>query len=180
MTNAANKVIPNGNHASYPANGAANPESNPGDDGQAGANVPLPNGAPGDFQTNGQSQQAPQQDPQQNGLQQNGQQNPNVLHKVVSDVAAVPGQAAGTAHDVAHSAVNVLPGGKQATQLTHGIAQNLVPGGHGLLHDGTDGGEQNGQQQEQQQQEHPGGLLNPINQFNTAKQLPGQLFNHGA
>lgn len=166
MTNAANKVIPNGH---YPTKKAANPASDPSNDGQAGANVPLPNGAPGDSQPNGQPQRAPQQ----NG-QQNGQQNPNFLHKVVSDVAAVPGQAVGTVHDVTHSAANVLPGGQQATHLTHDLAQNLVPGGHGLLHGGTDGGEQNGQQQ------HPGGLLNPINQFNTAKQLPEQLFNHGA
>lgn len=194
VKNAASKIIPNGDHApSAPEATTAPPQANRE---QAEANVPVPDGAPtvdtnqpNGGQQNGQQIVPPSDQQAQNGQQgaqtapngQHNQQNNGFLRQVVSDVAAVPKNAIGTAHDVTHGVVNNLPGGQQASNITHGIADKVIPGGHGLF-PGSHGGEapnggsgvQNGQQQQQQ---HGGLLPDPLN---AAKQLPGNLFNHGS
>jgi len=156
----ASKLLPNGNKASETPQNATNGISQ-ANGGQAGASVPVPDGAPTADPDQQNGQQLPQNDQQVPNGQQ-GQQNNGLLHKVVSDVAAVPKNAIGTAHDVTHDVVGNLPGGKQAQNITHGIADNLIPGGHGLL----GGSHQDG---EQQQQQHGGLLPNPLD---AAKQLP--------
>jgi len=160
----ASKLLPNGNKASEIPPKATNgvPQTN---GGQAGANVPSPVGAPTADANQQNDQQLPQNGQQVSSVEQ-GQQNNGLLHKVVSDVVAVPKNAIGTAHDVTHGVVGHLPGGKQAENITHGIAENLIPGGHDLF----PGSHQNG---EQQQKQH-GLLPNPLD---AAKQLPLNPFN---
>lgn len=142
----ASKLLPNGNKAPEAPQEVTNgvPQTN-GE--HAGANVPVPDKAPAvDLnQQNGQQndQQVPSneeqaQNSQKNGQQddqqaQNSQQNNGFLHKVVSDAITVPKNVVGTAHDVTHDVVGHIPGGKQAENITHGIAGSLLPGGHGLL-----------------------------------------------
>ena len=162
----ASKLLPNGNKAPEAPQKATNgvPQTN-GE--QAGANVPVPDEAPTADPNQQNGQQNGQQVPSNEQQVQNGQKNNGFLHKVVSDAVDVPKNAISTAHDVTHDVVGLIPGGKQAENITHGIADNLIPGGHGLL----PGSHQNEQQEQQKQH---GLLPNPLD---AAKQLPGNLFN---
>lgn len=131
VKNTASKLKPNGGPYT---NGTAVPSKPMTNGDAAGANVPLPDGVP---QTDG----VDQQDGVPNGQGVNGeaqpqstldaQENPNLFQKAVSDVHAVNKQALGTAHDVAHGVVGHIPGGDQASQFTHGLAQNFIPGTNG-------------------------------------------------
>lgn len=120
VKNAASKLIPNSGNATQHTNGAANP-SKPSSNGEtAGANVPVPDGAPYTDGTN----------------QQNANQSHNILQRAVSDVEGVNKQALNSAHNVAHGIVGSIPGGQQASQFTHGLAQNFIPGSIGAANGG--------------------------------------------
>lgn len=134
VKNTASKLKPNGG---LNTDGTAVPSKPVTNGDAASANVPIPDGVPktdGAPQTDGVNQQ----DGVPNGQGVNGeaqpkstpdaQQNPNLFQKAVSDVHAVNKQALGTAHDVAHGVAGHIPGGDQASQFTHGLAQNFIPG----------------------------------------------------
>ena len=149
VKNAASKLIPNGGGASQYGNGAADP-SKPATNGEAaGANVPVPDGAPYADGVNKQSgvpnSQGVSMGQTQPQATSDGYQHPDLLQKAAYDVHAINKQALGTAHDAAHGFVGNLPGGNQASQFTHGLAQNFIPGS---IAAGTGGGDQSGQQQQ--------------------------------
>ena len=115
LKNAASKLIPNGGKATQQTNGSADPSKPSGNDEVASSNVPVPDDAPN---TNGANQQ-------------NANQDPNLFQKAVSDVEGINNKALDGVHNVAHGIVGNLPGGNEASKLTHGVAQNFIPGSSG-------------------------------------------------
>lgn len=112
VKNAASKLIPGGNNVLQHTNGSVDPSNPSANGGAAAANTSTLAGAP---DTNG-------------ATQQNGHQNQNIIQKTVSGVEELNKQALDGVHNVAHGVVEHIPGGHQASQLTHGLVQNFIPG----------------------------------------------------
>lgn len=133
IKNKLSKLMPNGPSTSQYANGAADPTKPETYNEADGATVPVPNGAP---PTNAVDQKSSM--PGYQGLpdgqpreQPSTQENPGLLNRAVNDFGEIGKKTAGTAHEVAHSFVNSVPGGSSASQLTHGIAQGFTPSPYG-------------------------------------------------
>lgn len=140
IKNKLSNVMPNGPDASQYANGTADPTKPATYSEAAGARVPVPNGGPPTKAVDQQSnmpgyQGLPDGQPQQ--LQQPfTKDHPGFLSGAITDFGEISQKTVGTAHDLAHGFVNSVPGGRSASQLTHGIAQGFMPSS-----DGTSGGE---------------------------------------
>lgn len=90
--------------------------SEPSQNGEAAsAKAPVPDSAP---DTNGANQQ-------------NGDQKQNIFQKAKSGIEDLNKPAFDSVHHVTHDVVEHVPGGHQATDLTHGLIRNFVAGSSG-------------------------------------------------
>ena len=114
----ASKLTPNyGVPSQYP-DGTYNPTKPVANAEPAGASVPMPDGAPS---TDGITQ------PQQQPTPAN-KDDADFMGRAVSDFNAFNKQAVGTAHNIAHGFVNSVPGGSSASNWTHEMARDFIPG----------------------------------------------------
>jgi hypothetical protein len=135
IKNKLSKVMPNGPYASQYVDGTDNPTKQATYSEAAGARVPVPNGGPPTKAIDQQSsmpgyQGLPDGQPQQ-PQQSLAKDHPGFLSGAITDFGEISQKTVGTAHDLAHGFVNSVPGGRSASQLTHGIAQGFMPSSDG-------------------------------------------------
>ncbi|KAJ5758694.1 hypothetical protein N7520_005850 [Penicillium odoratum] len=141
VMNKASKLMPNGTDSSH-GTGTADSIKSAINGEAAGATMPVLNGVPsvnGVDQQNGvpNSQNLTNGQPQQQ-LVPTAKESSSLLNRAISDFSAINKKTVGTAHDIAHGFVESIPGGQSASKLTHGIAQNFIPGSDGASGSGGD------------------------------------------